>query len=182
LKRKTISFIQLGKLFHNKGAAMTKMKEIKASSMNVEKFINDKVHTIRETVGDGMAINALSGGVDSAVVTALGHKALGKSLKTYIIDNGIMRADEPAKVAATFKKLGINVEVVDASKAFFSALKGLTDPEEKREAITQTFYKNVFGKLVVMSKAKYLLQGTILTDVDETVAGIKRKHTVFEQL
>jgi len=93
-----------------------------------------------------------------------------------------MRENEPAKVAAAFKKLGIKVEVVKASRAFFAALKGLTDPEEKREAITQTFYKDVFGKLVVKSKAKYLLQGTILTDVDETVAGIKRQHNVFEQL
>ena len=99
-----------------------------------------------------------------------------------MIDNGIMREGEPARVQAAFRKLGITVEVIDASKAFFAALRGLTDPEEKREAITQTFYKNVFGKLVVKSKAQYLLQGTILTDVDETVAGIKRQHNVFEQL
>ena len=161
---------------------MIKMKEIKADQMNVKKFIEDKVRDIRETVGDALAVNALSGGVDSSVVTALGHRALGKRLKTYFIDNGIMRENEPAKVAAAFKKLGIQVEVVDASKAFFSALKGITDPEEKREAITQSFYKNIFNKLVVKSKAKYLLQGTILTDVDETVAGIKRQHNVFEQL
>ncbi|MBN1381758.1 MAG: ExsB family transcriptional regulator [Deltaproteobacteria bacterium] len=161
---------------------MKKSKEIKAGTMNVEKFIDNKVREIQEAVGEGIAINALSGGVDSSVVTALGHRALGKRLKTYFIDNGIMREKEPANVAAAFKKLGIQVEVLDASKAFFSALKGLTDPEEKREAITQTFYKNVFSKLVVKSKAKYLLQGTILTDVDETVAGIKRQHNVFEQL
>jgi GMP synthase (glutamine-hydrolysing) len=161
---------------------MSKIKEIKASKMDVKKFIDDQVYQIREAVGDGLAINALSGGVDSCVVTALGHKSLGERLKTYIIDNGIMRENEPAKVAAAFKKLGIKVEVVDAAKTFFAALKGLTDPEEKREAITQTFYKNVFGKLVVKSKAKYLLQGTILTDVDETVAGIKRQHNVFAQL
>ncbi|HRS98286.1 MAG TPA: PAS domain S-box protein [Smithella sp.] len=161
---------------------MIKIREIKAKNMNVKKFIDDKVREIREIVGDGMAINALSGGVDSSVVTALGHKALGDRLKTYFIENGIMREGEPARVAAAFKKLGIRVEVIDASKTFFAALKGITDPEEKREAITQTFYKNVFGKLVVKSKAKYLLQGTILTDVDETVAGIKRQHNVFEQL
>ncbi|KQC06855.1 MAG: ExsB family transcriptional regulator [Smithella sp. SDB] len=161
---------------------MIKIKEIKAANINVNKFIEDKVRDIRESVGDGLAINALSGGVDSSVVTALGHRALGKRLKTYFIDNGIMRENEPAKVAAAFKKLGIKVEIVPASKAFFAALKGITDPEEKREAITQTFYKDIFGKLVVKSKAKYLLQGTILTDVDETVAGIKRQHNVFEQL
>ena len=161
---------------------MAEIKEIKANRMNVKKFIADKVRDIQLAVGDGLAINALSGGVDSSVVTVLGHKALGNRLKTYFIDNGLMREGEPARVAAAFKKLGIKVEVLDASRTFLSALKGITDPEEKREAITQTFYKKVFGKLVVKSKAQYLLQGTILTDVDETVAGIKRQHNVFEQL
>lgn len=159
-----------------------KIKEIKAKNMNMKKFIEEKVHEIRQAVGEGLAINALSGGVDSCVVTALGHKALGKRLKTYFIDNGIMREGEPAKVKAAFKKMGIHVEVVDAVQAFFDALKGITDPEEKREAITQTFYKKIFADLVIQSGAKYLLQGTILTDVDETVAGIKRQHNVFEQL
>ncbi len=159
-----------------------KIKEIKAKNMNTKKFIEGKVHEIRQAVGEGLAINALSGGVDSCVVTALGHKALGKRLKTYFIDNGIMREGEPAKVKAAFKKMGIHVEVVDAVQAFFDALKGITDPEEKREAITQTFYKKIFADLVIQSGAKYLLQGTILTDVDETVAGIKRQHNVFEQL
>jgi len=133
-------------------------------------------------VGSGKAINALSGGVDSSVVTMLGHKALGSKLLTYFIDNGLMRKDEPKNIVAVFKSLGVNVEIVDAQKKFFAALKGITDPEKKREAITQTFYKDVFGKLVKDSGAKYLLQGTILTDIDETVAGIKRQHNVFEQL
>jgi GMP synthase (glutamine-hydrolysing) len=93
-----------------------------------------------------------------------------------------MRQGEPEQVAGFFKKLGVTVEVVDARKEFFAALKGVTDPEEKREAVTQTFYKNVFGRLVRESGAKFLLQGTILTDIDETVAGIKRQHNVFEQL
>lgn len=159
-----------------------KIKEIKAKNLNTDKFIAEKVLEIQKAVGRGLAINALSGGVDSSVVTALGHRALGKQLQTYIIDNGIMRQGEPAKVAAMFKKLGIHVEVIKAQKVFFDALKGLTDPEEKREAITQAFYKKVFGALVIKSKAKHLLQGTILTDVDETAAGIKRQHNVFEQI
>jgi GMP synthase (glutamine-hydrolysing) len=93
-----------------------------------------------------------------------------------------MRQGEPQRVAALFKRIGIDVEVVPARKAFFAALKGVTDPEEKREAITQTFYKKVFREIVLESGARFLLQGTILTDVDETVAGIKRQHNVFEQL
>jgi len=112
----------------------------------------------------------------------LGHRALGDRLKTYFIDNGLMRKDEPELIADMFKKLGVSIEIIDARAKFFKALKGLSDPEEKREAITQTFYKDVFGKLVKKGRAKYLLQGTILTDIDETVAGIKRQHNVFEQL
>ena len=158
------------------------IKEITAKGMDSAKFIRDRVEEIRTAVGDGLAINALSGGVDSSVVTMLGHRALGKRLKTVFIDNGIMREEEPQKVAAIFRKLGVTVEIVDARKEFFAALKGISDPEEKREAITQTFYKKVFGRIVRKSGAKFLLQGTILTDVDETIAGIKRQHNVFEQL
>jgi len=157
-------------------------KEITASELKTEQFINEKINLIKSTVGDGIAINALSGGVDSSVVTMLGHQALGGNLKTCFIENGLMRESEPEMVMNLFKKLGVTVEIIDAREEFLTALKGITDPEEKREAITQTFYKNVFGRIVRESQAKYLLQGTILTDVDETIAGIKRQHNVFEQL
>ena len=158
------------------------IKEITAQELNTENLINDKVKEIQHMVGDGMAINALSGGVDSSTVTMLGHRALGKRLKTVFIENGLMREGEPEQVVSLFQKLGVTVEVVDAKKEFFAALKGITDPEEKREAITQSFYKDVFGRIVKESGAKHLIQGTILTDIDETVAGIKRQHNVFEQL
>jgi len=161
---------------------MAQVKEITASQLDTKEFIKEKAAEISQIVGNGVAINALSGGVDSSAVTMLGHLALAERLKTYFIDNGIMREGEPEQIAAIFKKLGVNVEIINAQDEFFSALKGITDPEEKREAITQTFYKKVFGNLVKKSGAKYLLQGTILTDVDETVAGIKRQHNVFEQL
>ena len=158
------------------------IKEITLQELDTRQFISDRVEEIKTSVGEGTAINALSGGVDSSVVTMLGHRALGKRLRTIFVENGIMRQGEAAQVTGLFKKLGVDVEVVDAQKEFFNALKGVADPEEKREAITQTFYKNVFGRLVRESKAKFLFQGTILTDVDETVAGIKRQHNVFEQL
>jgi len=140
------------------------------------------VAAIRAAVGEGTAINALSGGVDSSVVTALGHRALGERLRTVMIDNGLMREGELDRTAEVFAGLGVPVEIVDAREAFFAALRGVTDPEQKREAITQTFYRDVFGRLVRESGARVLLQGTILTDVDETVAGIKRQHNVFAQL
>ena len=158
------------------------MQELRIEDLKPEEFIREKVEGISATVGDGIAINALSGGVDSCTVTLLGHRALGGRLKTYFIENGLMRRGEPEQVVSTFRELGVHVELIDARDEFFSALRGITDPEEKREAITQTFYRNVFGRLVRESDARFLLQGTILTDVDETVAGIKRQHNVFEQL
>lgn len=158
------------------------IQEITAQELVPEKYIAEQVDEIRRTVGDGRAINALSGGVDSSTVTMLGHRALGEKLRTIFVENGLMRAGEAEQVVGFFRDLGVKVEVVDAREQFFAALEGVTDPEEKREAITQTFYKKVFGRLVKESGAKYLLQGTILTDVDETVAGIKRQHNVFEQL
>lgn len=148
----------------------------------MDEFNTTQIREIIDTVGDGLAISALSGGVDSSTVTMLGHRALRDRLKTYFIENGLMREGEPEYVVSVFQDLGVLVEVVDAKEQFFDALKGITGPEEKREAITQTFYKGVFGRLIKESGAKYLLQGTILTDVDETVAGIKRQHNVFEQI
>jgi len=158
------------------------IREITLKELDTARFIDEQVASVKAAVGDGTAINALSGGVDSSVVTMLGHRALGAKLRTVFVQNGIMREGEPERVAALFRKLGVGVEVVDAADEFFAALRGLVDPEEKREAITQTFYKKVFGRIVRESGAKHLLQGTILTDVDETVAGIKRQHNVFEQL
>ena len=156
--------------------------EITVQELDTEKFIAEKVAEIKKAVGKGTAINALSGGVDSSTVTMLGHRALGKQLRTVFIENGLMRAGESEQVVSWFAKLGVRVEVIDAREEFFTALAGITDPEAKREAITQTFYRKVFGRIVRESKAKCLLQGTILTDVDETVAGIKRQHNVFAQL
>jgi len=156
--------------------------EITAKLLDTEQFIAEKVKEIKDAVGDGTAINALSGGVDSSAVTLLGHRALGTQLRTVFVENGLMREGEAEQVVGFFREVGVEVEVVDARREFFAALKGVTDPEEKREAVTQSFYKDVFGRLVKDSGARHLLQGTILTDVDETVAGIKRQHNVFAQL
>ncbi|MHC4475942.1 MAG: GMP synthase (glutamine-hydrolyzing) [Planctomycetota bacterium] len=150
--------------------------------MDYEKFIAEQIAEIKETVGQGTAINALSGGVDSSVVTVLGHRALGERLRTVFVDSALMRAGEPQRVVEIFAGMGIGVELVDARQEFLSALKGLTDPEEKRQAVTDTFYSKVFSRLVKESGAKYLLHGTILTDIEETVDGIKRQHNILAQL
>jgi len=158
-------------------------KEITLDALNPQEFIDAQVKAIQEAVGDDVAINALSGGVDSSVVTMLGHKALGDRLKTYFVENGLMREGEPERIVEIFEGLGVPVEIVDERDKFFAALKGVTDPEEKREkGITQVFYKDIFARLVKESGAKVLMQGTIFTDIEETAAGIKRQHNVFEQI
>ncbi len=120
--------------------------------MNYKKLIDEKIKEIRKIVRQEKALSVLSGGVDSSTVTVLGVRALGKNLKTVFIENGLMRENEPRNVARTFKKLGIKVEIVDAKDKFFKALKRITDPEEKREAITEVFYGDVFKKIVKDNK------------------------------
>ncbi len=150
--------------------------------MDPRQFVRQQIEEIRTSVGDGTAINALSGGVDSSTVTVLGHRALGDQLKTVFIDTALMREGEPRRVVNLFADVGIPVELVDARAEFLTALGGLTDPEEKRCAITDTFYSKVFARLVRDKGAKFLLHGTILTDIEETVAGIKRQHNILAQL
>jgi GMP synthase (glutamine-hydrolysing) len=159
------------------------ISEITLEELNTEEFIDKQITALSSAVGEQIAINALSGGVDSSVVTLLGHRAFGDRLKTYFIDNGLMREGEPQQIVEWFENLGVKVEIIDAREKFFAALEGVSDPEEKREkGITQVFYKDVFAELVRQSGAKVLLQGTNYTDVEETAAGVKRQHNVFEQI
>jgi len=149
--------------------------------VDYRKFAEERIAEIRTTVGDGRAISALSGGVDSAVTTVLGHRALGDRIEVVFIDDGLMRQDEPETVKATFAALGIKVQIINARKQFFAALKGKTDPEKKRKAFRNTFYR-VFGDAVRASGASFLLQGTIAADIIETQKGVKTQHNVLEQI
>lgn len=149
--------------------------------MDIQKFIEEKVKEIKEKVGGEIAVNALSGGVDSSVVTILAHKALGNKIKNIFLNTGMMRTNEPETIKSTFEKLGIEVEVKDVSGRFFEALKGEEDGEEKRKIFRDTFYK-VLGEAVKESGAKCLLQGTIKPDVEETKAGIKTQHNILSQI
>jgi len=149
--------------------------------MNVQKFIEAQVEEIRKTVGGGKAISALSGGVDSSACTVLAHRALGPRLKSVFFDTGLMRAGEPEQVVKIFAVLGIDVEIVDKSQEFFTALAGKTDPEEKRKAFRYTFY-SAFGREVLRSQARYLVQGTIAADIIETQKGLKTQHNILEQI
>jgi GMP synthase (glutamine-hydrolysing) len=144
------------------------MTEIAVQKLDTERFIAEKVAEIKEAVGKGTAINALSGGVESSTVTILGHRALGKQLRTVFIENGLMREGEPDQVASLFRKLGVTVEVIDARDEFFTALQGITDPEEKRSDT-----RHSIRCLWTYRQAKWgeIPAGLDLTDVDETVAG-----------
>jgi GMP synthase (glutamine-hydrolysing) len=149
--------------------------------MKIKDFIEDKVADIRKTVGRETAISALSGGVDSSTSTVLGWRALGDRLKVIFIDDGLMREGEPDEVRTVFGKMGINVDVVIARDEFFAALARKYDPEEKRKAFRQAFY-SVFGREVLRSGARFLVQGTIAADIIETKGGIKTQHNILEQI
>ncbi|MBS3819759.1 glutamine-hydrolyzing GMP synthase subunit GuaA [bacterium] len=149
--------------------------------MEAQKFIDEKINEIKETVRDGKAISALSGGVDSSACTVLAHRAIGDNLKVVFIEDGLMRENEAQDVVKIFSDLGIEVRVVDAQKDFFSALKGITDPEEKRKAFRSQFYE-VFKEEVLKSQATFLVQGTIAADVVETRGGVKTQHNILEQI
>ncbi|MEA3345459.1 MAG: glutamine-hydrolyzing GMP synthase [Chloroflexota bacterium] len=146
-----------------------------------EEFIEQAVTDIRQAVGQERAVVALSGGVDSSATALLGHQVLGDRLSGIFVDTGFMRQGEWENVVETFAPLGIEVKLVEAQDRFFTALAGLTDPEEKRRAFRDTFY-SVFGEALARTKASWLLQGTIAADVAETKGGVKTQHNVLEQI
>jgi len=149
--------------------------------MDVKNFVEERIAEIRSTVGEGKAISALSGGVDSSACTVLAHRAIGHNLKSIFIDDGLMRENEPQDVQKIFRDLGITVDIVDARSEFFEALKGKDDPEEKRKAFRNAFY-SVFGREVKKSEGRFLIQGTIKADIIETQGGIKTQHNILEQI
>ena len=149
--------------------------------MDVRRFIEEKIEEIKTTAGSEKVLSALSGGVDSSTCTVLAHRAIGHNLKVIFIDDGLMREDEPRVVKDIFARLGIEVEVTDAQDEFFNALRGKIDPEEKRKAFRNAFY-TVFGREVLRSQARFLVQGTIAADVIETKGGVKTQHNILEQI
>lgn len=145
-------------------------------------FIDEKVKSIKETVGDGKAICALSGGVDSSVAAVLVHKAIGKNLTCIFVDHGLLRKDEASEVYNTFKKFDINLIMVNAKDRFLGKLKGVSDPEKKRKIIGTEFIRVFEEESKKLEGTKFLVQGTIYPDVVEsgtgTSAKIKSHHNV----
>ncbi|KYK25169.1 GMP synthase [Thermoplasmatales archaeon SG8-52-4] len=129
---------------------------------NAEKFIDEIVTKLKDDI-DGKALIAFSGGVDSTVCAALVNLAIGKKLVAVHVDTGYMRKDESKNVKKLMDKIGLNYHFIDASKEFYSALRGIIDPEKKRKIIGEKFIR-VFEKAAEKEKVDYLVQGTIAPD------------------
>ena len=142
--------------------------------IKTEKFISKSIEYIKSKI-DSNAIIALSGGVDSSVCAVLANKAIGDRLTPIYIDTGLMRKGETENVKKIFSNM--NLRVVYAKDEFLEALKGVTDPEEKRKAIGSTFIK-IFERIAKEIDAEYLIQGTIYPDRIESEGGIKSHHNV----
>lgn len=138
---------------------------------NSGNIIEDSLMTIREQVGSDEVILGLSGGVDSSVVAALLHRAIGDQLTCVFVDNGLLRLDEGDQVMATFAQhMGVKVIRVDAEQRFLDALKGENDPEKKRKIIGNLFVEIFDEESNKLTNAKWLAQGTIYPDVIESAA------------
>lgn len=144
-----------------------------ANLWTAENIIEDQITRVKEQVGTDEVILGLSGGVDSSVVAAMLHKAIGKQLTCVFVDNGMLRLNEGDKVMAMFaQNMGLNVIRVDAEKRFLDALEGQTDPEAKRKIIGNMFVEIFEEEAGKLTSAKWLAQGTIYPDVVES-AGAK---------
>ena len=138
-----------------------------------ENIIRDNIARVREQVGEDHVILGLSGGVDSSVVAALLHQAIGDQLTCIFVDTGMLRFEEGDQVMATFARhMGVRVIRVDAKDRFLGALKGVSDPEEKRKIIGNQFIHVFEEEAAKIDDAKWLAQGTIYPDVIES-AGAK---------
>jgi len=132
-------------------------------AFNPEKFIGEAVEDIKKTIGEDRAITALSGGVDSFVAATLASKAVPDQLTVVYVNTGLMRNGETESVQKISEDVGIDLIVVDAKEKFFSALKGVTDPEEKRKKIGELFVR-IFEEEAKKHEVNYLIQGTIAPD------------------
>jgi GMP synthase (glutamine-hydrolysing) len=138
-------------------------------SWNMSSFVKETIKKMRRDIGGGRVICALSGGVDSSVLTILLHQAIGKNLIAIFIDNGLLRKDEARLVRRRFKGLyHINLKTVDAKNVFLRGLKGITDPEEKRKLIGKMFIQVFEKEARKEGRIEFLAQGTLYPDVIES--------------
>lgn len=150
-------------------------------AFNPAKFIEEAVSEVREKVGSGKAIVAMSGGVDSTVTAVLMGRALGEKCVAVFVDTGYMRKNEPETVKEVARKAGVNLRFIDAREEYYEALKGVVEPERKRKIIGEKFIR-IFEKVAKEEKAGFLGQGTLAPDWIESGSGlratIKSHHNV----
>jgi GMP synthase (glutamine-hydrolysing) len=138
-------------------------------------FINESIVRIREQVGDGRVVNALSGGVDSSVVATLIHRAIGDQLTCIFVNNGLLRREEVERTFNTFRlNMGMNIVYIDAAERFLDRLKGITDPEMKRKAIGEEFIRIFEEEAGKIGKVDFLAQGTLYPDVIESTSSVSK--------
>lgn len=153
-------------------------------SWTPDSFIETTIAALRNKIGSEKVVMGLSGGVDSTVAATLLHKAIGENLFCIFVDNGLLRKNEFEEVLESYKNMGLNVKGVDAKQLFYTALKGLSEPEQKRKAIGKTFIDVFDTEAHRITDVKWLGQGTIYPDVIESVsvngpsATIKSHHNV----
>src|SRR5512140_1516377 len=141
-----------------------------------ESIIEQQVERIRQQVGDERVLAAVSGGVDSSVAAALVHQAIGEQLVAVFVDTGLLRKGEAEQVAVAFREqMGAELVAVDASEEFFTALKGVTDPEQKRRIVGEKFIRIFEREARKLGQPHFLVQGTIYPDVVESAAPDRNK-------
>ena len=154
-----------------------------SGTWSMSSFIDEQIKAIRDKIGDGKAICALSGGVDSSVAALLTHKAVGDKLTCIFVDHGLLRKNEAENVIKIFKEVfNVNLIAVNASDRFLQRLKGVTDPEKKRKIIGEEFIRVFEDEAVKLGKIDFLVQGTVYPDVIESgtdrAAVVKSHHNV----
>ncbi len=181
-------------LFHPEVAHTERGKEILrnfaydvcgcSGDWTIASFIDESIGHIRQQVGEGRVVCALSGGVDSTVAATLIHRAIGDRLRCVFVDNGLLRLNEASQVVERYKRLQLPVDWVDASDRFLAALEGVVDPEQKRKIIGATFIDVFEEEARKLGHFDFLAQGTLYPDVIESVsvrgpsAVIKSHHNV----
>jgi GMP synthase (glutamine-hydrolysing) len=143
-------------------------------------IIEESVEAIRDQVGNGRVLSALSGGVDSAITTSLVQKAIGDRVTAVFINTGLMRQGEPEEIERVFRPiLGDHLIMADASERYFAKLAGVTDPEEKRKIIGESFIREFEAAVKGLEEHEFLAQGTIYPDVIESKGiGVSEAHRI----